>query len=61
MTCKAELKRHYRTRDEAYAYLGSRGFLFLPNGWENGRWAATIDMDNDGFMISIWLRAQEAA
>jgi hypothetical protein len=61
MTCNAEIKRRYRTREEAYAYLASRGFLFLPSGWGNGRWAATLDMDNNEFMVTIWLRAQEAA
>ncbi len=61
MTCNAELKRRYRTREEAYRYLSSRGFLFMPSGWENGRWAASMDSDNTGFVVTIWLRAQQAA
>lgn len=61
MTCNAELIRCYRTRDEAARYLSSRGFLFLPNGWANGRWAATLEMENGQFIIMIRLQAQEAA
>lgn len=61
MTCNAEIRRHYRTREEALGYLISRGFLFLPNGWENGRWAATIERVNNAFSITVWLRAQNAA
>ncbi len=61
MTYTTAMTRRYQTREEAYAYLASRGFLFLPGGWENGRWAATLDMANGAFIINIWLRAQEAA
>jgi len=61
MTYKAELKRHFPTREQAYAYLASRGFLYLPSGWANGRWAAAIDIHNGIATVSIWLREQEAA
>ena len=61
MTYGTKMTRRYRTREEAYAYLASRGFLFLPSGWENGRWAATLEMANGDFIINIWLRAKEAA
>jgi hypothetical protein len=61
MTHTTELTRHYHSREEAYAYLASRGFLFLPNGWENGRWAATLDMANGDFIVNIWLRTEDAA
>jgi hypothetical protein len=61
MTYKAELTRHFPSREQAYAYLASRGFLYLPNGWENGRWAASIDILNRTVTVSIWLREKEAA
>lgn len=61
MTYEAALTRRYRNREEAYGYLASRGFLFMPTGWENGRWAATLDLDGSGVTVSIWLRAAEAA
>jgi hypothetical protein len=61
MTYLTEMKRRYPTREEAYAYLASRGFLFLPGGWANGRWAATLDVANGEFIVSIWLRAAKAA
>jgi hypothetical protein len=58
MTCKAEIRRRCRTREDACAYLSSRGFLCLPSGWANGRWAATLDMDRDGCVVTIWLRTE---
>jgi hypothetical protein len=61
MTYYAEMKRQYDTREAAYAYLASRGFLFLPGGWANGRWAATLDKVDSGFILRIWLRALVAA
>ena len=61
MTYSAEIERRYSTREEAYAYLASRGFLFLPGGWSNGRWAATLDKVDSRFILRIWLRAQVAA
>jgi hypothetical protein len=61
MTYCAEMKRRYHTRGEAHAYLASRGFLFLPGGWANGRWAATLDKVDSVFILHIWLRAQVAA
>jgi len=61
MTYRAELKRRYATREEACAYLASRGFLFLASGWANGRWAATLDITSGGVIVSIWLQAAKAA
>jgi hypothetical protein len=61
MTCDPQIRRHYRTREEAYAYLGSRGFLYLPQGWANGRWSATVASDRDGYIVTVWLRRQKAA
>ena len=61
MTCSTEIRRRYRTREEAYGYLASRGFLFLPSGWENGRWAATIEHVNGHYIINVWLRSAKAA
>lgn len=61
MTCNAELIRRYRTREEAARYLSSRGFLFLPNGWANGRWAATVEMEDNQFVTTVRLDIQEAA
>ena len=61
MTCDAELRRRYHTRDEAFRYLSSRGFLSLPKGWANGRWAATLESENHEFVVTIRLQAQEAA
>jgi len=60
MTYRTEIRRHYQTREEAYSYLASRGFLFLPDGWENGRWAALLEDDDYGFTVTIWLRAKAA-
>ena len=42
MTCDAELRRRYYTRDEASRYLSSRGFLSLLF-LANGRWAAALE------------------
>lgn len=61
MTCNAELMRRFPTRVEAVAYLVSRGFLCLPGGWQNGRWAATLKNAGDAFIVSIWLRFGAAA
>jgi len=61
MTCRAELHRRYATREEACAYLASRGFLFLPGGWANGRWVATLDSTSSAVIVSIWLQAARAA
>ena len=61
MTYYTEIERRYHTREEAYAYLTSRGFLFLPGGWANGRWTAALDRVGSGFILRIWLRAQGAA
>jgi hypothetical protein len=49
------ITRHYRTRDEAHAYLASRGFLFLPSGWRNGRWLATIEPTPHDYSVAIRL------
>jgi hypothetical protein len=61
MMCKPEIKRHCRTRAEAHRYLASRGFLFLPRGWANGRWLARLENENEGVVVSISLDAPQAA
>ena len=61
MTCVAELKRRFATPDAAFAYLTMRGFLCLPTGWENGRWAATVERTSLGVVVSVWLRLGEVA
>lgn len=53
MLCRAEIRRRFLTRDEASRYLAARGFLFLPQGWANGRWTASLDQDNSGFALTI--------
>ena len=60
MTYSTEIKRRYETREKAYAYLASRGFLLLPNGWANGRWAATLERTGVEFTVSVWLRPANA-
>jgi hypothetical protein len=61
MTYLTEISRYYQSREAAFEYLLSRGFLFMPNGWENGRWMATIEHEGHEVLVSIWLRAQAAA
>ncbi|MBI3512875.1 MAG: hypothetical protein HY060_02240 [Proteobacteria bacterium] len=57
MTYKAEINRRYDTRDEAWAYLASRGFAVKHDGWQNGRWAALVARGAAGFDVTVWLRA----
>ena len=61
MTCNPVIRRRYRTREHAYDYLCSRGFLCLPQGWANGRWSATVESDGSGYSVTVWLRKQDAA
>lgn len=61
MTCNAELTRRYRSRTEAETYLASRGFLCLPSGWQNGRWAATLEKVAGAIIVRVWLRIAAAA
>jgi hypothetical protein len=61
MTYKPEIRRRYHSRGEAFHYLSSRGFLFLPCGWANGRWRALVEIDQDDFIVTIWLTAGRAA
>lgn len=61
MTCNTELTRRYSHRAEAERYLASRGFLCLPSGWQNGRWAATLEKAGTSFILRIWLRSVVAA
>ena len=61
MTCLAELRRRFATPDAAFAYLTMRGFLCLPTGWENGRWAATVERTSHGILVTVRLRLGEAA
>ena len=60
MTYNAEIRRRYETRDEAWGYLASRGFVCESSGWQNGRWAATVMREGDGFDVTVWLRAPAA-
>jgi hypothetical protein len=61
VTCDAHLERHYRSRRDAHDYLSSRGFLFLPFGWANGRWRARIDMRGDDFVVVVSMTTATAA
>lgn len=63
MTCKPEITRRYRSRAEAELYLAARGFLCLPGGWQNGRWAAMLEGSAVGaaVTVTIWLRGAAAA
>ena len=61
MTCNAEINRSFHTRDAAFRYLASRGFLCGPQGWANGRWAATVEYEHNAFHVAVWLRMREAA
>jgi len=55
MICRPEIRRRFLTRDEAHRYLSARGFLFLPQGWANGRWTASLEGDASGFALTIAL------
>jgi hypothetical protein len=55
VTYKAEIRRRYPTRDDAWAYLASRGFVCYSDGWRNGRWAATVARDGDAIAVTVWL------
>jgi hypothetical protein len=57
MTLTTRIKRLFPSREDAFAYLTLRGFLFMPAGWENGRWAADLDFDGHQFVVTAWLRA----
>jgi hypothetical protein len=61
MPCSAEITRRFPTREGAFKYLFSRGFLCVPSGWENGRWAATVDGGRAGCNVRVWLRLPTAA
>ena len=61
LTLTTKLKRLFPTREDAFAYLTMRGFLFMPAGWENGRWAADLEFDGHQFAVTAWLRAPKAA
>ena len=61
MTLMTQIKRLFSTREDAFAYLTLRGFLFMPEGWENGRWAAELDYDGAQFVVNAWLRGPKAA
>ncbi len=61
MTLTTRLKRPFSTREDALVYLLLRGFLFMPAGWENGRWAADLNFDGHQFVVSAWLRAPKQA
>jgi hypothetical protein len=58
VTCKAEIRRHYDTRDDAWAYLASRGFVCHADGWRNGRWAATVLRDGEAITVRVWLNVE---
>ena len=55
MTHAAEIKRRYRTRDEAWDSLASRGFSCATAGGRSGRWIATVDRGSVGVHVRAWL------
>jgi hypothetical protein len=61
VTCSAHLERHYPSRREAHEYLASRGFLFLPFGWANGRWRARVDIRHDDVVVLVSIATANAA
>jgi hypothetical protein len=61
MTLTTQIKRLFPSREAAFTYLTLRGFLFMPSGWENGRWTATLDYEADQYIVNAWLRAPKAA
>ena len=60
MTCNAEIRRRYATRQEAWEYLASRGFSCGGSAWQNGRWTATVVHDERGFNVTVWLTTDVA-
>jgi hypothetical protein len=61
MTLTTRIKRLFPTREDAFAYLTLRGLLFMPGGWENGRWSAALDHEGQLFRVTAWLRAPKKA
>lgn len=61
MTLTTRIQRLFPTREAAFGYLTLRGFLYMPNGWENGRWTADLDFDGAQFIVTAWLRAPKLA
>jgi hypothetical protein len=61
MTCNAEINRRYATREAAFHYLISRGFICTTRGWENGRWSATVELEGTGYRLCAWLARKQAA
>lgn len=61
MTLTTSIRRLFASREAAFTYLTLRGFLYLPTGWENGRWAAELGFDSGQFVVNAWLRAPQAA
>jgi len=57
MTCSAEINRMFPTYRTAFDYLTSRGFLYVPRGWENGRWSASVETAGNVVRVSVRLRA----
>jgi hypothetical protein len=58
MTFPAAISHRYQTRDQARAYLASRGFSPRLEGWQNGRWIARVSRDAGRFCVDIWLPFQ---
>jgi hypothetical protein len=61
VTLSTQIRRLFPSREAAFTYLTLRGFLFMPSGWENGRWTATLDGEQDQFVVNAWLRHPKAA
>lgn len=57
----AELKCRFPTRAAAHQYLSSRGFLYLPSGWANGWWRASVEVERDEYVVVIRLHHMTAA
>jgi hypothetical protein len=61
MPCPAEIRRSYLTRDEAFRYLTSRGFICTHRGWENGRWTAHVEYARPLYHLTVRLGQARAA
>lgn len=57
----AELKRRFPTREAAHRYLSGRGFLYLPSGWANGWWRASVEVERSEYVVVIRLHHMTAA
>ena len=61
MPVTPEIHRSFASRDSAFRYLASRGFLSTPRGWANGRWQAAIELRAGQYEVAIHLALAAAA